>query len=368
MLSGKIILYTYQKELKNGYPIKIRLTNGKLKKSKYINTGYYAKKWNGYPDRKHPQYSNLVVDFLTWEKKLIELLPVANRKQWTLEKLVTQFKSHGEHLDFEKFIETLNVKYRTKQAYYTAIKSFPNFNSDIDKYDVQRWLNTLTISNNSKNVYIRSLKALFNKAIQQGFIDAENPFNKALLPYTKTKNTGLNTEDLIKIKEAEHTGEAKKYKDYYLLMFYLGGILPIDLVNLRYDKHIIGNRIEFTRFKGGTNEFVSNILVDEAKEILKQYDCYPYLVPIYKSNYNTVISNFTSRFPGYCKDLNLTRPPIAKSARSSFINRAQELLIDERISMAIVGHARKGTHSIYPDDISNKIKDEAFLKIVNLKP
>ncbi|MEE9361167.1 MAG: hypothetical protein V3U92_01055 [Cellulophaga sp.] len=55
-----------------------------------------------------------------------------------------------------------------------------------------------------------------------------------------------------------------------------------------------------------------------------------------------------------------------KTPRYTFINRAQELLVDERITAQIVGHKSKSTTSIYTNNFSLVAQDEAHLKIVKV--
>jgi hypothetical protein len=72
------------------------------------------------------------------------------------------------------------------------------------------------------------------------------------------------------------------------------------------------------------------------------------------------------RFYSRLLDLNLTRRPLTKSARYSFINRAQQLLIDERITAEIVGHKRKTTTSIYSNSFPLEVRDQAHAKIIDV--
>ena len=65
-------------------------------------------------------------------------------------------------------------------------------------------------------------------------------------------------------------------------------------------------------------------------------------------------------------DLQLSKKPLSKSARATFIDRAQQLLIDERITMEIVGHTQQSVHSIYTDEFPLHVRDEAHLKIIEV--
>ena len=377
MLRGRIILYTYHKETKNGYPVKIRLSDGRVEKTRYINTGYYAYdgQWkNEEPLPNHPQYNEIMLDVLEWRKKLFELLPKANRENWSLDKVVLQFKQKGGFNAWEFVRELEDVSGNTKALYKAALKSYERFAGhfnieSINDIDVERYIKhqRRNLTNNGINMYLSKLNAIINKAIKLGHYSGGNPFSSKLLPYEKTPNPILTDEDMVKIRDADFQegSQAWHYRNYFMLLFYLGGIYTIDLANLRYDKHVFDGRIEFKRHKGGTNEFVSNKILPEAKAILDLYDCRPYLVPIFKyENYTTFRGNFIRRFAKYCESLNLTRKPITKTARYTFINRAKEMLIDERITMELVGHAGKGTHSLYQDEFPYHVRDEAHRSII----
>ena len=94
MLTAKILLYPYQRELPAGFPIKIRFTDGRTKKSTYVKTAYYSTKkdFDTQPKRSHPQYEELIFDYFDWSKKIATLLPKANREGWSVDYLAKQFR------------------------------------------------------------------------------------------------------------------------------------------------------------------------------------------------------------------------------------------------------------------------------------
>ncbi len=126
-------------------------------------------------------------------------------------------------------------------------------------------------------------------------------------------------------------------------------------------------RVEFNRGKGGTEVFVSNKIFPEAQKILDLYDCKPYLVPLYQmSNYHNFIPNISRRLESIKENLGLSKKPYSKAPRYSFITRAQQLLIDERIAIEIVGHSQGSTHSIYKYEFPYHVRDEAHKSIIDL--
>mgnify|MGYP000021997802 CR=1 FL=1 len=153
-----------------------------------------------------------------------------------------------------------------------------------------------------------------------------------------------------------------------MLCFYLGGIDLIDLSKMRYDKHIHNGRVQFYRSKGGTNAYIDNKIFPEAFKIMDMYDCKPYVIPLFKTmNYGGFLGNISRLFDRIKTDLKLTMKPYSKSPRYTFINRGQELLIDERITKNLVGHSDRNTHSIYKNPFPLHIRDKAHERIIDFE-
>ena len=147
----------------------------------------------------------------------------------------------------------------------------------------------------------------------------------------------------------------------------MGGLDFIDIANLRHDKHIIKERLVFQRFKQGeTKETISNYIFPEIWEILNQYDCKPYLFPIYEAkNYNNFRNSYIQRFRLCLAQIGITEYFTSKSARYSFINIGKQLQLNREVLMELTGHSRGDVHSIYESGFSNKIKDEVHRKILD---
>lgn len=365
----------------NGFPVVFYVT--KDKKEKLILTGYHSKKehWdksNSLPLSKHPDYVNLLNYLESKKIKLKKLLDKSKHENIPLAYAEKYLKNTSGDIFYDDAIELAKTLVR---PYTTVLNSFnsyyPNYPyTFITKETAKEYMNTLLKtpvngkqrSPNGVISYMGKLTAIWNKLDKPN-----NPFRGVLPKKVPTKSKALTTEDLIKLKSNPYlnngnskAGGVYNYINYLLLCFYLGGIDMVDLKNMRYDKNVIGGRIEFIRSKGGTNVFVSNKIFPQAQEILNQYDCKPYLVPLYKlKTYDEFIPNISRRLPQIMERLNLSRLPYSKSARYTFINRGQNLLIDERCVMALVGHSQNTTHSIYKDAFPHDVIDKAHEKIIS---
>lgn len=378
-MRGKIKIDTRKNVLnKDGYPIVFYLT--KDSKEKTIRTGYRSKKehWNAanaLPTKKHPEFI-AIINYL--DKKKIILARIIERSK--LEPV--NFKDAEWELnqqDSDVFYSmglTVNGSRTYKIALNSFNKYFPKYTfSEITKKVVRDYMEILlTIPVNGKPrspngviSYLNTLTAIWNKLDKQN-----NPFSGIRPKAMKTKNKALSDEDMLKVINHKlnphynsNGGGTYNYLNYFLLCFYLGGMDLGDLVKMRYDKNVVDGRLEFRRSKGGTNVFVSNIITSQAKYILSQYDCKPYLIPLSQSNnYKNFIPNMSRVLPSIQSKLGLSKLPYSKAPRYTFITRAQNLLIDERLVVEIVGHSETSTHSIYKDAFPKHIRDKAHIQII----
>ncbi len=380
-MRGKIRIDGRKNSLtQKGYPIIIYLT--KDSKEKIIQTGYHAKKthWNkttGLPTPKHPNFEELV-NYL--QIKNIRLRSFLASNPFTTFETVEAYVMDFDSGIFTREAIAYTNTHDLKRSYAIALRSFDRMFPDmpyamIDKSIAERFRDTILKepvngkprSPNGVKSYLSSLSAVWNKLGKP-----DNPFSKVTVKAVPTKSKAMTDEDLRKIAENPFTphdnatfGGYYHYLNYWMLCFYLGGCDLFDLAGLRWSD-VNNNRVEFIRGKGGTNVFVSNMILPEAKAILDIYKGSDYLIPLRQNKLHNFHGN-TSRVYQEIKDkLELSKKPFSKSPRYTFITRAQNLLIDERITIALVGHSQSSTHSIYKDEFPQHLKDKAHKRIINL--
>lgn len=370
---------TKTKAYKNGFPIFITLYNQGKRHKQFIDysTAAHWDPVNNVPFKQHPNFNVLMPVILELHAKIKSInLGLVNYA----DAVALLFKpAVANGLEFYTACLQFCDATTNGKLYKTVLNSFnavyPGiFTTDITHGHAVNYMRQLlkTNSNNGVHTYMRTLNALYNKISED-----KNPFKGVRPKKVKTKNKALTEADVLKLMhtrslkhkyDGHNTNDTVNYYRYYwLLMFYLGGIDFIDLAHLRYDLHIKSGRVQFYRNKGGTNVFINNKVMPQATAILKHFNCYPYLVPIYKyKDHNGYLKAINQKAKDNTQDLNLTRPPLTKSARYTFITRAQQLLIDERITIEIVGHSQQSTHSIYTDAFTTAVRDRAHERIITL--
>lgn len=369
---------------RRGHPIKILFTQDYERKLK--STGHFSplKDWDMDTEdikRSHPNFLILKEKLDILSKRIIEAEELFSHLDDAIDYVFGNSSRKFSELA-QKSIER-NYSGRTAEGYLSALKNFekhyPNRNlKSIHPRLIKEYKNI--ISNECKphtvHTYLRKLDTLWSD-----ITDDKNPFKgiRPKLPQTPSKHHSdrdtwriINTRRIITRNNLRYSvHQLNLYRYYWMLQFYLGGVDMFDLANFRYDKNVIDGRINFHRGKGSTGTFCSNRIFPEAQELLdlllKEFDCYPYLTPIYKqASYKDFVSNYTKRAKLSMVDLELHQDIKSKSARYTFINRGKMLRIDERITEQLVGHTRINTHSIYTTEFHNDDIDEAHEKIIRI--
>ncbi len=89
-------------------------------------------------------------------------------------------------------------------------------------------------------VYLRSLRARYNQAINDGVVDRKHyPFGKQKdgkfqIPSTRGNKRPLSREAIKKLANFEGDPSLMKYRDFFLLSYYMGGMNFADMLTLRW--------------------------------------------------------------------------------------------------------------------------------------
>ena len=362
---------------KNGFPIIVSIyKDSKNRKEKGIKYYSFLKDWDKKRNNvkpSHPDYTFLFeyIEAFKAQTRLIE--NEARKKFLSIEQIIRRlfnessgsFYKDGLKLHRDERQGGVNVSALNKFQKY-----FPDYSyNEITPFIVKKFMEIClsTQKNNGVHAYLRALTTAWNK-----LSDQENPFSGIRPKLESTPSKACSAADIYAIYNADfkpnkrsNKGGAYHFRNYFMLQILLGGIDSCDLANLSEDNFING-RVEFIRGKGGTNEFVNNKVFPEAAEILALYDYKPYAVPIFQyKRYKDYTDNFATRFPEHCKALNLSRRPLLKTPRYTFINMGKQLQIPENITMEIVGHKRRDVHAIYQEKFPEHVRDAAHQKIIH---
>ena len=129
------------------------------------------------------------------------------------------------------------------------------------------------LNDTSVGIYMRTVKTIINRAVKLRQVSYDvHPFSLTTIPTAQERELDITVSELRAIRDAEiRNFDRRKYRDLFLLSYYLGGINFIDLT--RAD--LRGDTLEYVRYKSrntkrGSRQ-VSLTIQPEAREIIERY-------------------------------------------------------------------------------------------------
>lgn len=301
MASVKLYLDTRVPRKDGTFPLKIAVTH----KSKFlINLKIYLKEdqfiGNEVVGHKSKKTYNIIIDQWLVNIKKILLDLGANGKlnklsHQQLKEIIENFSGSDEINEeeepylfkdhFDKFLSRKDNP-RTIELYQGTYNKIIKA-SDIDALtfedinvswlkDFQQRMANDALSINAQAIHFRNIRTLFNDAIDEDLISQNTyPFRRFKIKTEKTIKRSLTVEELLQLRDYPCEEYLEKYRDLFMLIFYLIGINIIDLLHL---KEIRNNKIEYRRAK--TGRLYSIEVLPEAKKIFDKYKGKAYLLDV----------------------------------------------------------------------------------------
>lgn len=274
MATVNLILDKRSKRKDGTHSVKMILFHGGKKTS--ISTGFYVDPDN-WADGKFTGYNSKMINArlqaqLARARVIFQDLQAERKlKHMSLNELRYRIENNNqapeipvdkyfvsEHAD--KFIKTCRSE-STASLYELTRKKVVEFGGqnvafqDIDYAWLKNFENHLLskdIKINSISIFMRNLRALFNDAIRRKLIGREvYPFTDYSVRTEETEKRCLTIDQLRTLRDYLVLPHQEKYRDLFMLMFYLIGINAKDLFDLT-EKDYRDGRIHYQRLRGRT--------------------------------------------------------------------------------------------------------------------
>ena len=298
---AKITFYHDTRSGNGEFPLKLRITHHSKAVHINLDIKLAPEQWDGEKIINHKSEKSLN-DYIATKKTLAESAILTYGLTNSIDKLSanelktivesggeTATKSDGHN--FLKYYESKQKsakKNNTRLSYDSAIKRMKLYDlalktrtfEDIDEDYIRKmdeaW-EKAGLTTNSRAVYMRNIRAVFNDAIDDGLTTAY-PFRRFSIKKAPTKKRNLSLDELRALRDYPIVNDfQQKYRDLFMLCFYLRGINMVDLLGLTKD-NIRAGRINYVRAK--TGKFYSVKIEPEAKVILSRYKGTQYLIDV----------------------------------------------------------------------------------------
>lgn len=386
--------YLDKRRIKNDltYPIKIRLIHTCVS---MISTQFCAKEieWAGTEYSKYcSNYKARNMALRTLINKvetLIMELGQEGKLNRMPDKLLVEYikncvngrETHKLFIEYlDEFIGT-KTKEGTKTVYTTTRNKIIAFDPGctLETIDVkwlsrfERWMKASGMKVNAYAIHLRNIRAVFNYCLDNEYTTAY-PFRRFTVKKESTRKRALSVEQLRTLRDFPCEEYQEKYRDMFMLMFYLIGINAADLF-LAKKNAIVNGRLEYRRAK--TGRLYSILVPKEAMAIISRYKGKKYLLNVMDEFEN--YKNFLHRIDIVLKQIGdlkrvgkggkKVRTPLFPDlssywSRHTWATLAASLDIPKDTIAAALGHGGNTVTDIYIDFDMKKV-DEANRKVID---
>lgn len=369
-------------------PLKIAITKDKHTSLFNLNIRIKKEQWNNKAERivAHPNKSTLntiivrkksdidIQILKLSEDGILSSMSAKDIKDYMIHYFNPEKDDRNESLFAYRFRQFANSKTKstTRELYEYTIKLMKRFDA---KYETLRfedvnkdwltafdnWMMQCSPKKNARNIHLRNIRAVFNDAIDNN-VTTSYPFRKFKIRAEQTAKRSLTTDELREFMECRCEDFQQKYKDMFMLMFYLIGINSVDLFQLKQTDFVKG-RIIYHRSKTGR---LYDIKVEpEALAIINKYRGKNYLLDICDRYHN--YKDFVHRMNENLREIGSGMFPelTAYWSRHSWATIAYSIGVPKDTISQALGHSfGNRTTDTYIDYDNSKV-DEANRKVID---
>ena len=300
---AKITLYHDTRSGKDEFPLKLRIAQKKEVAYVSLNFKVATHEWDEASgmvigNKKAKTYNSIIKAKLgVAEKTLANLDLLGKTNKLSANQIRDIIENGGEfqeekagHNFYDFYVECMNkkAKDKTRSSYEQSLVNLTKFDPNIKERTFEEldykymerfdeWFEEREVGINSRAVYYRNIRTVFNDAIEDELTE-NYPFKKFKIKKAPTKKRNLSIDELILLKNYPCTyGYHEKYRDIFMLMFYMRGINAVDLFKLT-NENIRHGRIDYIRSKTGKPYSVK--IEPEMQKIFNRYKGKDYLLDV----------------------------------------------------------------------------------------
>lgn len=287
---------------------------------------------------------------------IIDELPYAS--MLSCAELICQLKNAGNDKHrtlvsvYNEMIDSSNIKPTSRKQYkiiWNVVSKLIEQNLLVESVNHVTILNLVNkikkrgVSDSTLWNYLVFVKSIINYAKKLGYAQYKvDPFVGIQMPHTERRDAWLTTDEIKKIRDLKIKGRIRrKYRDIFMLSYYLGGINLVDMAKINFNEQT--DTIKYVRTKTENrpkvNKYVEFEIPEEAKEIINRLKNKDGIV--IKNDYRLATSSINNALASIAKMAGIDKI-IYYSARKSFAQHACELGVSNGVIDYILGHKLGG--------------------------
>lgn len=301
---------------------------------------------------------------------------------YTADDVVAVFRSHIEEGSFIHFMQGVIAQLRrlgrtrTSETYTTTLGSFMRFRdgndvlldeiSDELMMGYEGWLKMKGVSMNTVSFYMRILRAVYNRAVEKGYVTQRFPFRYVYTGIEKTVKRAIPLKAIKQIKALELSSKPSLEwaRDLFLFSFYTRGMSFVDMAYLK--KSDLKNGILSYRRKK-TNQRLQVRWEKCMQEIVDKYHtATEYLLPVItnpvadkRKQYGNALHLVNHKLKEIAAMIKLPIPLTSYVSRHAWASIARGKNIPLAVISESMGHDSENTTQIYLASLDSSVIDKA---------
>lgn len=304
--------------------------------------------------------------------------------------VVEMYHDHATVVGFISFARNLIAdckcmgKATAAEHLSSALNSLIRFHGDdeisFDDFDstlicgYECYLKETDVKPNTVSFYMRKLRAIYNRAVEDGFINQRNPFKHVYTGIAKTRKRAVPLDIIKALRDMDLTLDplSELARDMFLFSFYTRGMSIVDMSYLQ-KSNLQNGVLSYRRRK--TNQQLYIRWEDKMQEIVKRYDApeSDFLLPLIKSpdldyrrQYHNSQHMINRRLKKLGLRLGMTEPLTMYCARHAWASIAQAHNVPMSVISQGMGHDSEKTTRIYLASLNTSVVDKANNAIISL--
>ena len=321
------------------------------------------------------------------ELRLLRQTPILfSNSNHTIDELAEECRKQISRQSLENFFldeiqrQQRLSKHRTAEAYRTTLHYIMRWHggdvmlNEVDNHFVQEFESDMKrrgLAMNTISFYLRNFRAVYNRAVEMGLTSQRLPFRHTYTGVAKTIKRAIGLDEIKQIAQLPLTdGSVEAYaRDMFMFSFYMRGMSPIDMANLKAD-NVRNGVLTYRRQK--TGQALSIRWERCMQQIVDRYQSLSegYLLPILrparsKFRYKNEMLKINGALKRIGQKIGLPLPLTMYVARHSWASIARSKNVPISVISEGMGHNSERTTQIYLASIDKSEIDNANVAIIN---
>lgn len=378
------------------FPLKMKITYKRNKRRYAVGVDLLENEFNRlYKSNKYRKQANIASSYLNRANKIIEEFNndfdfLVFENIFFEKEARSNKKSNNVFILFENYIKELNSRKKVKTAicYQNSLNKLKTFHNKptlpieiTDKkflHDFDTYMKLQDLSYTTIGIYMRNLRRIFNVAIADGIVSADQyPFgrNKYIPPTSRNIKKAITLDEIHKIYNYHSESEMEEWaRDMWMFSYFSNGINFKDIVLLKwsdidYKQDLITIIREKTKNSLANKQSIEISLIEDTKEIIRKWGKREslYVFGLIEENSSAeritksvsqIIKNANKYLGRISDNLELSRRITTNFARHSYSTVLKRAGVPIEMISEQLGHASIKTTQIYLDSFEKEQKRE----------